>query len=639
MTQYTLELTGGTIHLGQELGRGGEGFVHAIDGREDRVVKIYTSPPDERKIRKLTVMAKSSTEALLRIAAWPIDVLRNSTGSVAGFVMPRIFARRDIHELYSPKSRFESFPKVDFRFITHAGTNIARAFAVVHQHGHVVGDVNHSNLLVGLDGTVMLIDCDSFQVNGNKESFTCDVGVPLFTAPELHGRPFRGLGRSTNHDNFGLAVLLFHLLFMGRHPFAGRFSGPGEMPIEKAIAELRFAYGPDRAQLGMDQPPGTLSLDRVGPDMARMFCQAFSAAGSSGRRPDALEWIEAMGRFEASLRECSVARWHHYHGAIGGCPWCAMESRTGVRLFGQSVVTVHADGPVDVTTLWQRILTIPDPGQDPAIPSDEPWTPPPGAEQPSPVPRFVALLMSIALCVFAIFTFPCGTLPCILLAYGVFPRVHPKRREEAARKCVAARTEWESAINRWRSEASRSRYDRVRTELEQVRHQLLEIPNERQRRMAQLEAEREARQKQRYLDRFRIRSAGIPGIGSGRTTMLESYGIETAGDVERNAILGIPGFGEVLTRELVLWRQGHERNFRFNPQEGVDHAAVRQVNIDISSRQATLATQLALGPNNLLRTQQDVIAARTGLLPDLRSAWNAHKLAEFDRNVVLSRGF
>ena len=116
------------------------------------------------------------------------------------------------------------FPEVDFRFLIHTATNIARAFAIVHEHGHVVGDVSRSehDLLVGPDGTVMLIDCNLFQISA-AELFTCDVGVPLFTPPELQSENFRGLRRTANHDRFGVAVLLFHLLFMGRHPFAGRY--------------------------------------------------------------------------------------------------------------------------------------------------------------------------------------------------------------------------------------------------------------------------------------------------------------------------------------------------------------------------------------------------------------------------------
>lgn len=179
-------------------------------------------------------MVDAACPELLRVAAWPKDLVLDR-GQVAGFVMPRIGARSDVHELYSPKSRASAFPEADFRFLVHVAANIARAFATVHARGHVIGDVNHGHLLVGGDGRVLLIDADSFQVAVGGIVHTCDVGVPLFTAPEFAGSDFRGLRREPNHDLFGLAVLLFHMLFMGRHPYAGVWSGAGDMPIERAI--------------------------------------------------------------------------------------------------------------------------------------------------------------------------------------------------------------------------------------------------------------------------------------------------------------------------------------------------------------------------------------------------------------------
>lgn len=291
--QLTLARTRTSICLGQELGRGGEGAVFAIDGQKD-VAKIYSIPPDARKIQKLTAMTEAASPTLHRIAAWPVDLLIDIKGLVRGFVMPRVIARRDIHELYLPKSRSEAFPETDFRFLVHVGANIARAFAVVHALGHVLGDVNHGNLRVGLDGTVVLIDCDSFQIRNGAQVFTCDVGAPLFTAPELQGHALRGLMRTANHDRFGLAVLLFHLLCMGRHPFAGRFLGQGDMPIEKALAEYRFAYGPDRGANGMERPPGTIPLEAMGATISDLFICAFERSGSYGGRPDAEKWIDAL---------------------------------------------------------------------------------------------------------------------------------------------------------------------------------------------------------------------------------------------------------------------------------------------------------------------------------------------------------
>src|SRR5205814_7863741 len=66
-----------------------------------------------------------------------------------------------------------------------------------------------------------LIDCDSFEITDGKTVFPCMVGVPTYTPPELQGQSFQGVRRTKQHDAFGLAVLIFHMLFLGRHPFAG----------------------------------------------------------------------------------------------------------------------------------------------------------------------------------------------------------------------------------------------------------------------------------------------------------------------------------------------------------------------------------------------------------------------------------
>ena len=186
--------------------------------------------------------------------------------------------KKDIHHLYGPKSRVRDFPRADWRFLVRASANIARAFAVVHDADCVIGDVNHGSILIGEDATVSLIDCDSFQVNTPTQRFLCEVGVETFTPPELQGIPFKGVVRTPNFDNFGLAVMVFHLLFMGRHPFAGRYSGVGEMPIARAIKECRFAYSANHKSMQMDRPPGTPPLSFVGSEIAQFFEDAFSPA-------------------------------------------------------------------------------------------------------------------------------------------------------------------------------------------------------------------------------------------------------------------------------------------------------------------------------------------------------------------------
>lgn len=100
MKQLTLKRAGIGVRLGQEIGRGGEGVVFAIEGQSDRVAKIYSTKPDQRRVQKLAAMADAASPALLRIASWPTDLLVDGNGEVRGFVMLRIIARRDIHRCW-----------------------------------------------------------------------------------------------------------------------------------------------------------------------------------------------------------------------------------------------------------------------------------------------------------------------------------------------------------------------------------------------------------------------------------------------------------------------------------------------------------------------------------------------------------
>jgi DNA-binding helix-hairpin-helix protein with protein kinase domain len=609
--------------------------VFAVDGRSDLVAKVYSTAQDSRKALKLTEMVHRTSPRLIKIAAWPVDLVTDGSGAVRGFLMPRIAARRDVHELYGPKSRAEAFPEADFRFLAHAAANVARAFAVVHEEGHVIGDVNHGNLLVGRDATVTLIDCDSFQIRAGSDVFTCDVGVPQFTAPELQGRSLRGCVRTQDHDRFGLAVLLFHILYMGRHPFAGRYSGTGEMPIEKAIAEYRFACGHDRSALGMTRPPGTVSLETMGSTIAANFATAFGPVRVGTSRPDATSWLNALKALEDGLQVCSAASWHHYPAALRSCPWCDMESRTGIRLFGLRVQSTDSTATLDVDAMWFAIQSVQGPGPDPTLPSAQTWSPPTGLALPNVGQRHAQKAVSIVLIVaglMAVFIAPpigiVGSIALWIAAYALWPRTSAQRRASVKSQYTAASAGWQNALDRWRREAAEARFIHERDRLSKAHTDVIGLRTERQRRMAVLESQREARQLARYLDRFRIDRASIRGIGPSRTAMLASYGIETAADVKHNKIIYIPGFGETLTSELIEWQRKHVRRFRFNPSEPIDRRDIDALDRELAARRQSLVQSLRQGPELLKRTSQEIATARKRLIPVLEDAWTQLKIAD-----------
>ncbi len=304
--RYSLA-SGASLVLGDLLGRGGEGSVFAVRGNPKIVAKFYEGGLSSERLSKLTAMIGMNSDALADITAWPQDLVL-SQGKAIGFVMPRAEQAEEAHVLYSPKSRKQKFPEAGYRFVVHAATNIARAFAVVHAQGIVVGDINERVAMIGRDATVRIIDCDSFQVQDTRRQYLCEVGVPLFTPPELHGvGSFRGTVRIQNHDLFGLAVLLFHLLFLGRHPYAGRYRLAGDMPIEEAIKQHRFAYATNSSLTLMDQPPNTPALASSGGELANLFERAFSGPSINGApptRPTAAEWAAALDRVFVGLVDC-----------------------------------------------------------------------------------------------------------------------------------------------------------------------------------------------------------------------------------------------------------------------------------------------------------------------------------------------
>src|SRR5207237_5171019 len=129
-------------------------------------------------------------------------------GPVVGFTMPKITGHKQAFSLYSPKLRLQEFPKASWQFLIRSAANAARAFAVVHESGHVIGDVNHGNLFVGERATVRLIDCDSYQITINGSRWFCEVGTPTHQPPELQNvRIYKGLLRTTSQVNFGLQVI------------------------------------------------------------------------------------------------------------------------------------------------------------------------------------------------------------------------------------------------------------------------------------------------------------------------------------------------------------------------------------------------------------------------------------------------
>jgi DNA-binding helix-hairpin-helix protein with protein kinase domain len=621
MTQL-FDSLGRAISLGTQLGSGGEGAVFELANDKESVAKVYHKPISDLKADKLRCMAALHSPEVRQYAAWPASTLHDRpSGRVVGIIMPRVDGHEEIHNLYSPAHRKIKYPDKDWAFLAHVAMNCAAAFDAIHNKSLVVGDVNEGNLLVSRQGTVCLIDCDSFQIAGNGKLFTCEVGTPEFTPPEAQGRGFQGFKRTANHDCFGLAILIFRLLFMGRHPFAGRFLGRGEMSIERAIGEFRFAFSQSAAILQMARPPDTLPLEQVAPDIAPLFERAFARDSvADGKRPGAKEWHASLTALKQQLRKCGADSGHTFHSGLSTCPWCEIMRAGGPNFFISvtvAAVTIKSFAPtVDVQQLWVQIESIKPPKAayvKPAFHSNRRVAAKPvsaalasSAKLNAWVGRatavgLMAAVVSALAPVLLYFSLP------FFIAFSVWwmilfvkspYSIEKHRRKAAAReskhKLTKLQHERETLGNQYQD-----KYYNLYERLIMKRENLKRLKTDYDAEYQKLVRDCAARQLSQFLQNKFICDYKIDKIGPGRTAVLASYGIETANDIERRRLMSIPGFGPALTNILLAWRRDVSAQFHFDSSRGVPPNEVQALNLKFVILNRQLETDLRGGAGNL----------------------------------------
>src|SRR5215468_6493413 len=107
---------------------------------------------------------------------------------------------------------------------------------------------------------------------------------------------------------------------------------------------------------------------------------------------------------------------------------------------------------------------------------------------------------------------------------------------------------------------------------------------------------------------------------AGRKATLESYGIETAADLDKKRILAVPGFGPAMAEKLLEWRRSIERKFRFDPSKGIDPQKVVALDREIAIQKQQIEQALITGSADLSQTKRHTEQQGARLLGDVQSA-------------------
>lgn len=643
MAKTLFTAKGAAVDIGRELGRGGEGSVFDVPSLGSQVAKLYHKQADAKKQAKLTFMAATADQQLLSYLAWPQETLHASRGGpVTGFLMPKVAGKEPIHMVYSPAHRRQDHPKAAWDFLLFVARNIAACFETVHKHGHVIGDVNQNSVMVGKDSKVILIDSDSFQVNARGTMHLCEVGVSHFTPPELQSlSSFDGFTRTTNHDNFGLALLIFHVLFGGRHPYSGvpLKSGVGDA-LETDIKNFRYAYARDSQSRGIGPPPRSIPLSMVPDAMEAMFHAAFTERGAQGGRPTAQQWVTALDSVRGHLKKCNASSMHIYPDHLAKCPWCALEQQ-GVAYFIDLATTfTQTSTGFVLTQVWAIIQAVPAP---PPLSAPSPSNFTVAAQAlPSGVTgegtiafyRLLAVGIGIAIAVAApkamFWGFVVGIIGWFVAgSAGSSERTAEKSRRSAIRQ--AAKQEYDELVDRAQRDAGPAGFQAKRAELSKLRDEYQGLPQAEKQELDKLHSTAQERQRQKFLDTCFIDSASISGVGPARKAALRSFGIETAADVSRNKVMQVRGFGEGLTRAVTDWKASCERRFVFNASNAVSAADRDAVRSKFGARKVSIEAALARGAGELQSFRQRATSQMAALQPQLEAA--ARKLAQAEKDL------
>ena len=338
---------GKPIILGKCLGQGGEGSVYKIPALPGKVAKVYhkrylESSNCQNVEKKIRYLLKKKDAAFIEdtlVAALPEEIIYYHDGSFAGYIMPQFASTTKLFEVQREGHRRKLFPDLDYRGLIVIAYNLAEAVNHLHKHGIVVGDMNQNNILVHPDGTIGLIDCDSFDVTDSDtgEHFPCCVGLAELLAPELQVvRTLRNASFTKKSDSFSLAIHIFRLLMDNADPFGFSLTGDARTTSVSIVDSGNHIVNGECVYLrdvpGKQIPKWSPTLAILPEDIQILFRRTFgytasTAAASVSKRPTASEWMDALQRFyQMPLTRCSKDEFHLYMPTLAECPFCLKQN-------------------------------------------------------------------------------------------------------------------------------------------------------------------------------------------------------------------------------------------------------------------------------------------------------------------------
>jgi DNA-binding helix-hairpin-helix protein with protein kinase domain len=536
------------IVLTEKIGAGAEGSVYRLQGRDDVCIKIFSEKSLTAlndSLPKINQLIHLSHELIDDAALPQFLVSTRPNGPIIGFGM-QLIAGYEVHNLYGVASRRKYFPHADYRFLLKVAENACISADRIHKNKLIIGDLSGKNLMVRKNAKVCWIDPDSFLIGNPTYNEIGRLITPEWTPPELQNNKHSFTPRTPGHDLFGLAILVFHLVMLGRHPFQGIFTEEGNAPDLSTNISNRWYAHAGLSAIPLKPPVGTPHISHVGPQLEELFYKAFFATRAEDR-PSAKTWANAINHSINNLTCCHKRKGHYYSRHVSQCPWCSILAYYGKKdvfpeFFDQTQFvkpsTAKATSLHEVVRLFIEELN-PDQIKSMNIfnPSIQ-LIPPTWNYQPA---GFIARIF-------------------ISKDSEIKKLKHLAQSFNLRKNGIDARI----STNIKQQIFYQNEVEKLRIQLAEVKQNaelLFTHSNLKEKASDEIKKKAIEGQKNIYLSRFIIPSSGIPGIGEKRWIDLKSRNIITAADISQSSVMNVYGIGDHLASSLLKWRREKEKNF------------------------------------------------------------------------------
>ncbi len=615
MAQYTGNIS--SYNTTREIGKGGEGYVYELANNPSQVLKVFIEDLTPSKIAKLQLMVAMANPQIDAYSAWPKDIVKDHQVKYSGFVMRKLSGYVPLHNLFSPMDRKRMFPDKGYNFLVHVARNLATAFYALHSSGLVVGDINEGNILVNTQGMVAFIDCDSFQVKDGTQYHLCEVGVPRYTPPELLAyTSFETVVRTINTDSFSMAILIFQLLFLGRHPYAGKNNSAEDIDEEKAIKNNWFVYSLNNKHNKLLPPADSFPIKSLPEDVVALFHQSFEQIEN---RPLPAKWITSLDAFLKTMVNCTVSPIHIYPSTFNSCPWCAFKEKRNILYFMDASYPSVAEVTDNMDDFINgfKVEKLSFPKIKLTNPTTYALTPLPILSKYSQYKKYH--LLTLIAGVIATFSFV-SAFRLVYIFYAAVPAVG-----YLLNKFFPWKNRIEEELER------RKRYqDDLKRQLEidlQLYHQPVELRSykdaiERIERLIDsykklpqelIDKQKDAEEKvytaqlNTYLSNYPINTNDFQALGTARKAALDEASITTAADVSKLKTIKVQGIGSKFIKQLQDWQRHIGYGFVYHPDNNLLLKENRAVILEMAEQKKQLET-------DILKLYQEIISLKTNLI-------------------------